>query len=196
MLFHNGSNYDFNLMITELAKEFRSKLQCIPVNTNKYMSFSIPIKKRVYANNKNTKKKLVTYDLKFIDSTRHMNSSLSTLVDNLSEINKCNCEHESLKNIKITYRLINDKKIVRSSCKTCKSRKGQALSSLISRFPSTFKLCRKSVEKFTLLLKKGVYPYEYMKNMSIFDEKELPSVDKFYSKLACDGIRTDVYNLF
>ena len=46
VLFHNGSNYDFNLIITELAKEFRSELQCIPVNTNKYMSFSIPIKKK------------------------------------------------------------------------------------------------------------------------------------------------------
>ena len=73
------------------------------------MSFSIPIKKRVYVNNKNTKKKLVTYNFKFIDSITHINSSLSTLVDNLSEINKCNCEHESLKNIRITYRLINNK---------------------------------------------------------------------------------------
>ena len=33
-----------------------------------------------------------------------------------------------------------------------------------------------------------------MKNMSIFDEKELPSDDKFYSKLACGGVRTDEYN--
>ena len=107
--FHNGSNYDFNLIITELAKEFRSELQCIPVNTDKYMSFSIPIKKHVYVNNRNTKKKLVTYNLKFIDSTTHINSSLSTLVDYLSEKNKCNCEHESLKNRRITCRLINNK---------------------------------------------------------------------------------------
>ena len=46
-----------------------------------------------------------------------MNASLSNLVDNLSEINKCNCDSESLKNIKVTYRLINNKKIV---CTTCK----------------------------------------------------------------------------
>ena len=45
LLFRNGSNYDFNLIISELAKEFRGELQCIPVNNNKYMSFSIPIKK-------------------------------------------------------------------------------------------------------------------------------------------------------
>ena len=91
------------------------------MNTNKYMSFSIPIREKVYANTKNTKKKYVTYNLRFIDSARHMNASLSNLVDNLSEINKCNCESESLKNTKVTNRLMNNKKIVRTTCKTCKS---------------------------------------------------------------------------
>ena len=46
VVFHNGSNYDFNLTITELAKEFRSEIRCIPLNTNKYMSFSIQLKKK------------------------------------------------------------------------------------------------------------------------------------------------------
>ena len=32
--------------MTELAKEFRSEMKCIPLNTNKYMSFSIPIAKK------------------------------------------------------------------------------------------------------------------------------------------------------
>ena len=47
------------------------------------------------------KKKYVTYNLRFIDSARHMNASLSNLADNLSEINKCKCESESLKNTKV-----------------------------------------------------------------------------------------------
>ena len=47
VFFHNGTNYDFNLIINELAKEFRSEMRCIPLNTNKYMSFSIPIKKEI-----------------------------------------------------------------------------------------------------------------------------------------------------
>ena len=51
VFFHNGANFDFNWIINELAKEFRSEMRCIPLNTNKYMSFSIPIKKR----NKRTK---------------------------------------------------------------------------------------------------------------------------------------------
>ena len=47
MFFYNGTNYDFNLLINELAKEYKSDISCIPLNTNKYMSFSIPIKKDV-----------------------------------------------------------------------------------------------------------------------------------------------------
>ena len=79
--------------------------------------FQSLLEKKVYANTKNTKKKYVTYNLKFIDSARHMNASLSNLVDILSEINKRNCDSESLKNIKVTYRLINNKKIVRTTPK-------------------------------------------------------------------------------
>ena len=44
VFFHNGTNYDFNLIIPELAKECRSELHCIPLNGERFMSFSIPIK--------------------------------------------------------------------------------------------------------------------------------------------------------
>ena len=47
VVFYNGSKYDFNLIITELANEFRSEMRCIPMTTNNYMSFSIPIKKNI-----------------------------------------------------------------------------------------------------------------------------------------------------
>ena len=120
------------------------------------MSFSIPIRKKV--NTKNTKKKYGTYNLKFIDSARHINASLSNLVDNLSEINKCNCDSESSKNIKVMYRLIN-KKIVRTTCKTCKSRKDHLFFGLIKKFPCTFKLRRNNAQKFMISLRKGVYAY-------------------------------------
>ena len=34
-------------MIEEFAKEYKSDINCIPSNTNKYMSFSVPIEKEV-----------------------------------------------------------------------------------------------------------------------------------------------------
>ena len=48
-------------------------------NTEKYITFSVPISKEL----DNGKKNL--YRLKFIDSFRFMSTSLSSLVDNLSE---------------------------------------------------------------------------------------------------------------
>ena len=47
VVIHNGSNYDFHLLITELAKDFRSNIHCIGENTEKCMSFSIPLKKQM-----------------------------------------------------------------------------------------------------------------------------------------------------
>ena len=47
----------------------------------KYISFSVAIKKE------RDNDKAITYKLKFIDSYRFMSDSLSSLVDNLSEIN-------------------------------------------------------------------------------------------------------------
>ena len=47
VFFDNGTNYDFNLIMTELAKEFRSEMKCIPLNINKYTSFSITIAKEI-----------------------------------------------------------------------------------------------------------------------------------------------------
>ena len=32
---HNDSNYDFHLIIAELAKEFRSEIHCIPEDKGK-----------------------------------------------------------------------------------------------------------------------------------------------------------------
>ena len=43
VVIHNGSNYDFHLIIQELAEEFRAEIQCIPEDKEKYKSFSIPI---------------------------------------------------------------------------------------------------------------------------------------------------------
>ena len=50
----------------------------------KYITFSVPIKKEVI--NYDAKKKTITYKLKFIDSFRFMPDSLSNLVHNTSGI--------------------------------------------------------------------------------------------------------------
>ena len=39
VVIHNGSNYDFHLLISELVKEFRSDMTCIPQDKENYISF-------------------------------------------------------------------------------------------------------------------------------------------------------------
>ena len=49
------------------------------------------------------------------------------------------------------------------------------------------KFCNGDINKFVLLLGKGVYPYEYMDNLEKFDET-LPDKKVFYSELNLEDI--------
>ena len=53
---------------------------------------------------------------------------------------------------------------------------------LIKKFPSIYQFCNGDLNKFVLLLRKGVYPYEDMDNWEKFDETTLPPKEAFYSK--------------
>ena len=48
-------------------------------------------------------------------------------------------------------------------------------------------------EKLQLMLKKGIYPYEYMDSQDKLTETQLPPKDKFYSSLADSGISEQDY---
>ena len=82
IVFHNGSTYDYHFIIKELVKEFDGNFECLGEKTEKYITFSVPLKKEI----KNKDKIIeITYKIKFIDSYRFMSTSLSKIVDNLSE---------------------------------------------------------------------------------------------------------------
>ena len=49
------------------------------------------------------------------------------------------------------------------------------------------------LNKFTLLLRKGVYPYEYMDSWEKFDETTLPPKEAFYSNLNLEDISDEDY---
>ena len=70
------------------------QFECLRENREKYITFSVPIKKE-HDNGKTT-----TYKIRFIDSYRYMQSKLSDLVDNLSEINSKECRSCMEKKIK------------------------------------------------------------------------------------------------
>ena len=47
VIFHNGSTYDYHFIIRELASEFDGNFECLGENTEKYITFSVLIKKRI-----------------------------------------------------------------------------------------------------------------------------------------------------
>ena len=50
---------------------------------------------------------------------------------------------------------------------------------LIKKFPSIYQLCNGDLNKFILLLRNGVYPYEYMDSREKLDETTLPAKEVF-----------------
>ena len=115
-----------------------------------------------------------------------MSVSLSKLIDNLSERihnNKCDdCE-----SCLVYIRTKNEKLIFK--CFNCKQYYEKYFNKvLIKRFASMYEFCNKDLNKFILLLRKGVYPYEYMDNWERFDETLLPSKESFYSNLNMENI--------
>ena len=50
---------------------------------------------------------------------------------------------------------------------------------LINRFTHTYKFCNKDINKFILLSREGIYPYEYMDGWERFDETFLPNKEYF-----------------
>ena len=114
----------------------------------------MPLKKE----NDNSKK--ITYKLNFIDSYTFMSTSLSNRVDNLSGVHakecikgekiRLNCEFIGFKNGRLNYK-----------CKECKKSYTKIVNESIKKFPTLYKFCNGDLNRFFLLLRKGIYPLIY-----------------------------------
>ena len=188
VVFHNGSTYDYHFIIKELAKEFEGNFECLGESTEKYITFSVPIKKKI--ENKDLE---ITYKIKFIDSYRFMSSSLSKLVDNLSEgihNNKCvdcksNLDYVRITTAKPSSLERKNEKLLLKCFNWNNYYKKKFNKDLIKKFKNDL---TSDLNKFILLLRKGVYPYEYMDNWEKFNETSLPSEESFYSNLNMEDI--------
>ena len=125
-----------------------------------------------------------------------MPSKLSDLVDNLSEINSKDCKTcMERKTIKLEYEFIGFKNNrLNYRCKECNGTSTTSINELIKKFPRMYKFCNGDLNKFVLLLRKGVYPYEYMDSWERFNETSLPPKKDFYSELTLEDITDKDYN--
>ena len=111
----------------------------------------------------------INYKIKFIDSFRFMATSLSKLVDNLTEgihSDKCiKCKSN------LCYMKVMGETLI-FRCFNCKKNYEIEINKeLVERFSNTYNFCNNDINKFVMLLKKGVYPYEYMDGWDKFNEK-------------------------
>ena len=133
----------------------------------------------------------ITYKIKFIDSFRFMATSLLKLVDNLTEgIHSDKCINYKSD---ISYMKVMDETLI-FPCFNCKKKyKKEIHKELIERFASTYKFCNNDLNKFVMLLIKGVYPYEYMDGWDKFNETSIPNKESFYSNLTMENITETDY---
>ena len=119
-----------------------------------------------------------------------MRSKLSDLVDNLSEINNEDCKTcTERKNIKSECEFIGfENNRLNYRCKECKGISAKSINELIEKFPTMHQFCNGAFNKFVLLLRKGVYPYEYMDSWERFNETSLPPKKDFYSELTLEDV--------
>ena len=73
-------------------------------------------------------------------------------------------------------------------CKECKKSYTKLINESIKNFPTLYKLCNGDLNKLSLLLRKDVYPYEYINSWKKFNENALPPKEAFYSELNLEGI--------
>ena len=128
---------------------------------------------------------------KFIDSFRFMSSSLSSLVDNISDgfhCDKCiDCKPY------LVYMMTKDDQLI-FRCFECKKNDQKDFNKDITNgFANTYQFCNKGIYKFILLLRKGIYPCKYIDSWERLDETSLPDREAFYSSLNMEGITSFDY---
>ena len=124
-----------------------------------------------------------------------MQSKLSDLVDDWSETSNKDCKvRMERKNIKSEYDFIGlQNNRMNYRCKECKGTSTKSINELIEKFPKMYQFCNGDLNKFVLLLRKGVYPYEYMDSWERFDETSLQNKKHFYSELNLKDISDKDY---
>ena len=82
---------------------------------------------------------------------------------------------------------------IKYSCDKCRKLSYKPISDLIKRCSNVSLVCNGDLDKFLILLRKGVDPYESMSSWSRFNECKNPPFEKYYSKLNMSNISKEDY---
>lgn len=152
---HNGSRFDFKLIIPKITERFTDN-NITPIGKTKETYITFPKNKFSGTN----------YSIRFIDTYNHLSYALSDLVSTLSNNFKC-CN--DLRNI------YNQKKYVCTTYKKIVNR--EMINEMKKKFPSLY---REYPKEFMCLIRKDQLPHEYL-DEDIFKKKI--KIKYFYSDL-------------
>ena len=177
VIFHNLRGYDSHFILQEIGEivnkhtytnkkgeNCQMNINAIPNNLEKYMAF------------------MLGNHLTFIDSFQFMSSSLEKLVSNITKCGKCDTCNPG----KCLKRYVNNNgKIIQhktsiacGKCVNCKNVDKDCMSPNSDNLKYTTEIFEG--EELDLMVRKGVYPYDFMDSFDKFNE-QLPSKEEFYS---------------
>ena len=126
-----------------------------------------------------------------------MSTSLSKLTDSLSnriivngKCKNCDCCLDYIKIRKsgvMIFKCFNCNKIYQKNIDDKESKNSK------SKFKNNYDFCNKDINKFMPMLRKLVYPYEYLDSYDRFNEEKLPDKSAFYSSFNMEYISDNYY---
>ena len=191
VVFHNLKGYDSHFIMQEIGniakkhiyfdeekkKYYNVDINVIPYNMEKYLAF------------------MLGYNLVFIDSFQFMSSSLENLVKNITKCGKCdacnpgNCikrvvdSEDHLMQHKTSF-----------SCGECINCKNSSKSCMKLNHDNLIYTPKEfEGEQLRLMIKKGVYPYDYMDSFKKFEDNKLPKKEDFFSIMNNKHITDEEY---
>lgn len=128
----------------------------------------------------------IEVEFKFMDSLEFIGTTLEKAIKNLLNINSSYCNHcKKVRELKDpSFKVIGDHIYAYDICNFCKKfeMKKQINTDHMKHFNHVFKDV--SLEEKCFLLRKGVYPYEFIDDINKLLNKELPEYKDFHSKLS------------
>ena len=122
---------------------------------------------------------------------KFMNSSLDKLVSNLAGVNDMKCKaNKECKESDMAFLYVDIKYVAHFKCMKCGGKERRKLNKeeIQKKFKNTYNCYINKGKFFRSLLRKGVYPYEWLDSVERLNETQLPSKDAFYTKLTEQGI--------
>ena len=167
VFFHNGSNYDFHFIIEELKKyeDNYNKVTTLSKSSEEYISIEYGSRYK---------------KLRFLDSYRFFTKGLADIAKSLKEFPILEEEFKDYE--------IDDKELEKSIKDYISNDKN--LNELHRKDNKKYQERKEEIknDKYFLLKQKGYYPYEYIDSFEKFKEKQLPTIDKWFSTLKQENI--------